>query len=96
MEVVEAIQQALEDGRLTREGRPAQVRQIYRVPLPGPRVRGKLLGGGAAPEAQAREAAVEGAQAGGDAPEPSRPSTTGSRCRLWPARCRIAVRSSAG
>ena len=29
--VVEAIQQALEDGRMTGEGRPAQVRQIYEI-----------------------------------------------------------------
>ncbi|WP_425154679.1 hypothetical protein [Candidatus Palauibacter sp.] len=29
--VVEAIQVALEDGRLTGEGRPAQVRQIYEI-----------------------------------------------------------------
>ena len=30
-DAVEAIQVALEDGRLTGEGRPAQVRQIYKI-----------------------------------------------------------------
>jgi len=32
-EAVRAIQERLEDGRLTGEGRPCQVRQIYDVPL---------------------------------------------------------------
>ena len=41
-EVVEVIQQALEDGRLTGEGRPAQVRQIYEILVRDKRVRGQL------------------------------------------------------
>ena len=56
MEVVEAIQQALEDGRLTGEGSPGSGPADLRDPGAGSRVRGQLPGGGAAPEAQAREA----------------------------------------
>ena len=57
-EAVEAIQERLGDRRLFGEGRPCQVRLIYRGAGSGSRVYGELPVGGALSAAQARDAAV--------------------------------------
>jgi hypothetical protein len=57
---VVAIQERLEDGRLTGEGRPCQVRQIYEALVPGSRVQGQLQGGSSASGACVRNAEGSG------------------------------------
>lgn len=66
-EAVVAIQERLGDGRLTGEGRPCQVRQIYEALVRDHAYGGSLKGRRPASASAARDAEGSGLPAGGDA-----------------------------